>query len=126
VADPPPPEKPELTADALAVTLGVENPAIPDGYLPVKGYLSAGGKNKIRRIFLSDNFRTWLEVEEHAIRHRFDVPPNPHDSRSVIWIDRHATVVKCQAASAWEMEDDVDVWGDASPGGGPRPRRPPY
>ena len=112
---------PKLDPDTIASTLGVEYPEIPDGYVPVKGYLSQehGG---LRRIFLGDTFRDWIEVDTDDIAAQIDIPSNETDPRSVLYLKRKAKVIACHARYAHEMEaDGIDPGGRGLPGHPPWP-----
>jgi hypothetical protein len=117
-----------LTPDPVAVELGTGGPDTL-GYVTFKGFLTGGSESGTSRLFLFDTFRMWLELRTSDIKHKLDIPPNPSDPRSLIWVDEDAIVVKCQVGRAHDIADDVDVWG-AAPGtaeyGPNRPRRPPY
>lgn len=113
---------PRLEPDSLAVELGVEYPEIPDGYVPVKGYLSRE-HDGLRRLFLGDTFRDWIEVKTSDIGARIDIPPNETDPRSVLYIKRKAKVIRCHARYAHEVETE-----GVNPGGSGTglPGHPPW
>jgi hypothetical protein len=109
----------DVTANRLAVELGVEYPVIPDGYVSFKGYLSEE-HNGLRRLFCNDTFEDWIEVKASDIAARIDVPPNDMDARCVLYVKRKARVILCHALDADEVPDaGIDPGGESIPAGHP-------
>jgi hypothetical protein len=109
--------------DSIAVQLGGGD-RIPEGYVSFKGYLGPADDKDVHRLFMTDTFWSWLELAADDIKGRLDVPADQHDARSVVWVKRNAQVIKCQAGTAQDMEDEV--WGINPAGAAIPPRRPPW
>jgi hypothetical protein len=97
---------------------------VPDGYVSFKGYLDEA-QDGVHRVYLDDSFWCWIEVQADDIAHRMDVPNNPQDPRSIVWIKRSALVTRSEVGSASDIAHSV--WGDDDHAAVIQRRpRPPY
>ncbi|MEO6713663.1 MAG: hypothetical protein ABIM89_09575 [Mycobacteriales bacterium] len=87
---------------------------------PASEYAPADG---VFRLYLDDTFAQWLEFGVDAIVAQVTIPPNLSDPRSIVWLDRNATVTKCVSGDAATLADGEGADSAAGPN---RPRRPPY
>jgi hypothetical protein len=94
---------PTITRDAIAAKLG--RGAIPEGYVPFRGYLAAGEAGTCR-IFVDAQLVRWLVVSTDDIVARLDVPAHASDPRDLIWVKRGARMAQCEVRSAHEIAND--------------------
>jgi len=94
---------PTITRDSIAANLG--KGAIPEGYVPFRGYLAAGEAGTCR-IFVDDQFVRWLVVSTDDIVSRLDGSAHAQDPRDLIWVRRGARIAQCEVRSAREIAND--------------------
>jgi hypothetical protein len=94
---------PTITRDSIAAEVG--KGAIPEGYVPFRGYLAAGEAGTCR-IFVDDQFVRWLVVSTNDIVGRRDIQANAQDPRDLIWVRRGARIAQCEVRSAHEIAND--------------------
>lgn len=102
-----------------AFTEALEGEAGVRGLVSFKGYLDPIDETR-SRLYYNDTARGYLEIVSTDIKAQVDVPANPTDLRSVVYVDERATIVKCQRMFAHDInQDSLDTDPGGATGGHP-------
>ena len=90
-----------------------------NGLVSFKGYLDTAIGDPCR-LYFNDSGRSYLEIAVADIKAQVDVPANPSDLRSIVYVDEGAAIVRCQRAFAHDInQDSLDTEPGGATGGHP-------
>lgn len=125
------------TPDPVAMAVRRSRAEEHHGALLLRGYLEVPPLRKgavrqgsdVRRLYVEDSFRIWLEFTSNDILHH--IPGTGEDPcclMGAVWIKREAPIRKVETGFAYVIAEAMML--DDDPAGGPRPPysgpRPPY
>lgn len=99
-----------LTYDKVDVNGVADDPCQT---VPLSGYLREGVGDH-DRLYVDRTFRSWIEIPRESIAAQTlsDEQDEPMNGRSVVWVMRDATVVRCKAVLASEFDGQTRSSGE--------------
>lgn len=89
------------------------------GALALRGYLDVVETTNIRRLYIEDSFRVYLEFEREDILHHIPGRPDAWSPMGTVWIKRETPIRKVETGYAYAVVEAMSMQAD--PAGGPTP-----